>query len=43
VTNDNQRHSKGSYISARDKSWLYCSLSHVQLLKTPVFQDNDLS
>jgi len=25
----NQRYSKASYISARNKSWLYCSLSHV--------------
>ena len=28
---DNQLYSKSSYISARNKSWLYCSLSHVQL------------
>jgi len=28
---DNQRYSKASYISARNKSWLHCGLSHVQL------------
>jgi len=28
---DNQRYSKASYISARNESWLYCGLSHVQL------------
>jgi len=26
---DNTRYSKASYISARNKSWLYCGLSHV--------------
>jgi len=28
----NQRYSKASCISARNESWLYCDLSHVQLL-----------
>ena len=28
---DNQRYSKASYISARNKSWLHCGLSYVQL------------
>jgi len=27
---DKQRHSKTSYIYARNKSWLYSGLSHVQ-------------
>ena len=33
---------KASYISARNKSRLYCDLSHLQLLNS-LFQDNDLS
>jgi len=31
---DNQRYSKASYISARNKSWLNCGLSHVQLINS---------
>jgi len=38
---DNQRYGKASYvyISPQNKSWLYCGLSHVQLLlfKTMTF------
>ena len=31
---DNPRYSKSSYISARNKLWLYCGLSQMQLLNS---------
>jgi len=35
---DNKRYRKASYISAQNKSYLYCGLSHVQLLYSYCFK-----
>jgi len=36
-------YSKASYISERNKSWLYCGLSHEQLLNSHCLKDIYLS